>query len=82
MEGEAVDTMTVTQFKARALEVLKRVEEEQAEVVLTKRGRPIAQVVPYREPAGSLEPGGLAHLLVFEGDVVSPLGGELWEAGR
>ena len=77
-----METMTVTHFKARALEVLKRVDEEQEGVLLTKRGRPIAQVVPYREPAQAATPGGLSHLLTFEGDVVSPLGPEMWESAQ
>ena len=77
-----MDTMTVTQFKARALEVLKRVDEEQEGVLLTKRGRPIAQVVPYREPGAEATAGRLAHLLTFEGDVLSPLGDDLWESAR
>jgi prevent-host-death family protein len=38
--------ITATEFRARCLEILDRVEESGEEVVITKRGRPVARVVP------------------------------------
>ena len=77
-----METMSVSDFKARALKVLKRVDEEQQSVVLTRRGKPVAQVIPYRESSQPCQPGALAHLLTFEGDVVTPLGEDLWDAAK
>ena len=77
-----MDTMSVTQFRERALEVLKRVDKEQKGILLTKRGRPIAHVLPYTEPAAGTILGSLAHLLTYEDDTVSPLGKEQWESAR
>jgi prevent-host-death family protein len=35
-------------FKARCLELMDRVRETGAEYVVTKHGRPVARVVPYK----------------------------------
>jgi len=71
-------TMTVTDFKAHALQVVEQVFETREPVVVTKRGRPVAELVPFtsKKPAG----GKLAETLVFEHDIVSPLGEDIWNA--
>jgi len=73
-------TMTITDFKAHALQVIGRVAERKERVLVTKRGKPIAEVVPYTEA----EPvaGKLSEALVFEKDIVSPLGEEMWNAAK
>ena len=70
-------TMAITDFKTHALGILKRVAEGRESVVVTKHGKPIAEVIPYVE----LEPvaGKLSDALVFEKDIVSPLGENLWD---
>ena len=62
------------EFKARCLALLDEVAESGAELLVTKRGRPVARVVP-AEP-----PRGLGGSVVSEGDLVSPIG-EAWNAG-
>jgi len=71
-------TMAITDFKAHALQVIGEVAESKEPVVVTKRGKPIAEVVPFTEQRPS--PGKLSDALVFEGDIVSPLGDEIWDA--
>jgi len=73
-------TMAISQFKARALKVLSEVAESQEPVVITRRGKPLAQVVPYRKSETKPKPGKLADSFVFEKDIVSPLGEAMWEA--
>lgn len=75
-------TMTVTEFKAHALRAITDVADSQEPVVLTKRGEPIAEVVPYRVPTAEAIPGQLAHMLAWEKDIVSPLGADIWDAAR
>jgi len=41
-------TMAISKFKAHALKVLNEVAKSQETIVITKRGKPLAQVVPYR----------------------------------
>ncbi|MFA4943434.1 MAG: type II toxin-antitoxin system Phd/YefM family antitoxin [Lentisphaeria bacterium] len=73
-------TMAITDFKAHALQVLAEVAEHKEAVLVTKHGRPLAEVVPYTESRPAA--GRLAEALVFEKDIVSPLGAGMWDAGR
>ena len=51
-------------------------------VVITKRGKPFVEVVSFRSPGRKAIPGKLAHTLVSESDIVSPLGAAQWDAAR
>lgn len=72
--------MAVSEFKAKALQVVGEIADKREPVTLTKRGKPIAQVIPYSETEQI--PDRLAGTLLFEGDIVSPLGEEMWDACR
>ena len=74
--------MTISEFKAKALKVVGDVAATQESVIVVKRGKPIAEVIPYRRATHKPVPGRLAHTLLFEKDIVSPLGEGMWEAGR
>ena len=73
-------TMAITEFKMHALQVIGEVAETREPVVVTKRGKPLAEIVPFAEKKPS--PGKLAEALVFEHDIVSPLGEDLWNICR
>jgi prevent-host-death family protein len=74
-------TVSVTDLKAHALALVARVDKTGEPTVITKRGRPVARLVPYR-PKGAAVPGGLRHTLRGRlGDLVSPLEAD-WEASR
>jgi prevent-host-death family protein len=73
-------TMAISEFKAHALKVLNEVAKTQETIVITKRGKPLAQVVPHRESEMKPTPGKLADAFVFEKDIITPLGEGLWEA--
>ena len=75
-------TMAISMFKAHALQAVGRVASSREGIVITKRGKPLAQVVPYQPVSASPTSGKLAAALVFEKDIVSPLGAEMWEASR
>jgi prevent-host-death family protein len=74
--------MAVSAFKMHALRALDRVAKTRESLVVTKRGKALVRVVPYQPVASTPVPGKLAEALVFEKDIVSPLGTELWEASR
>jgi len=69
---------SVTDFKAHALRILGQVAKTKEPVIVTKRGKPLAEVIPYstRKPVS----GKLSEALVFEKDIVSPLGEDMWDA--
>jgi len=75
-------SMAISEFKAHALKVIDRVSKTMEGVVITKRGRPVAQVIPYKKPQKHAGPGRLSSALVFEKDIVSPLGPDIWEASE
>ena len=41
--------MTITQFKAKCLSVVEKVQREKVRVVISRHGRPAAQVLPVEE---------------------------------
>jgi prevent-host-death family protein len=73
-------TMGISQFKSHALKILDQVAKTQEIIVITKRGKPLAQIIPYRNSDMDHKPGNLADTLVFEKDIISPLGKEMWDA--
>ncbi len=73
-------TMPAGEFKARCLAVMERVARERVPLVITKRGRAVAKLVPVEEEPPELF-GYMAGTIEILGDVVSPLDVE-WEAGR
>ena len=75
-------SLSVTEFKAHALEEIESVSQTSEGLILTKRGKPIAQLAPYREISRKPVPGKLSGYLVFEKDIVSPLGAAMWKASR
>ena len=74
-------SMAISEFKARALRILDEVARSGESVLITRRGKPLARVVPFDEKEKN-KPGKLAGTLVFEDDIVSPLGEDMWEACR
>ena len=56
-------------FKAECLAILDEVQESGESVVVTKRGKPVAQVVPYRERRAE----SLRNSVRFHGDVIGPI---------
>jgi len=64
-------------FKAQCLGLLDEVAATGRAVIVTKRGKPVARIVP----VDSLKPGALKGVIRFEGDVVGPLDVS-WDAAR
>lgn len=64
-------------FKARCLKLMDEVQAKREEIVITKRGKPVAKLVPVDEnpsPVFDRMKGSVA----FMGDIVSPTG-EKWD---
>ena len=67
-------------FKARCLKLMDKVQRTKKRIIITKRNKPIAQLVPVEEETGSLfgKMKGTVHIL---GDIVAPID-EVWDASR
>ena len=72
-------TITATEVKARCLRWLDRVAEEGHMLIVTKRGRPVARLVPI-EPAHKFLAGRWEGQVKAEGDVVYFDTSSEWEA--
>ncbi|GIK78471.1 MAG: type II toxin-antitoxin system Phd/YefM family antitoxin [Acidobacteria bacterium] len=70
--------ISASQFKARCLALLDEVAGSGAELIVTKRGAPVARVGPV-DPDASLV--GSAEQLVGDEELVAPVGGR-WDAER
>ena len=62
-----------TEFKARCLELMDRVAERRETFVITKRGKPVAKLVPMeRKPKDTIF-GFLRDKAFITGDIISPV---------
>lgn len=75
MVKKTVREVPAGEFKAKCLALLDEVAASGRDLVVTKRGRPVAKVVPIREERRR----SLRGSIVFESDIVSPIG-ETWDA--
>jgi prevent-host-death family protein len=71
-------TLAITDFKAHALQILGQVSKTKESIIVTKRGKPLVEVISFS--ASKATPGKLSEALVFENDIVSPLGEDMWNA--
>ena len=70
-------TIGAAEFKACCLHLLDVVAERHKEVIITKRGRPVAKLVPV--PTDTPLFGALAGSVTRQDDLVSPTG-VAWDA--
>jgi prevent-host-death family protein len=73
-------SMSISTFKTHALQCIDQVSKSHVSIIITKRGKPIAQVIPFSQAEGKNQPGKLAHTLIHEGDILSPLGETDWQS--
>jgi prevent-host-death family protein len=75
-------SMRAGEFKARCLKVMDQVRTTREPVIITKRGRPVAKLVPV-DTRGDDIFGCLKGVVEIVGDIESPLvAPEDWEANR
>lgn len=74
------DRVTTSELKARCAQVIERVARHRQPVVIVRRGRPVARLVPVEERPTSLF-GCASGCVAIRGDIVAPLDVD-WEAVR
>lgn len=70
-------TIPAGEFKAKCLKLLDRVSEGRESLVVTKHGKPVAQVIPM--PAQEDIVGSMKGSVLWMGDIISPIDIE-WDA--
>lgn len=82
-------TIQASEFKAKCLELMDEVEESGEEIVITKQGRPVSRLVPYREKAQEVKKsknlkspfGADRGKIKIHGDIVGPMPAEWFTDG-
>lgn len=78
-----MDSIAISRFKATCLAVLERVRQTGLPVLVTRRGEPVAQVLPPPPEARVTETFGCMKGTAREvGDLLEPLPADDWEALR
>lgn len=80
MSAQRTRTLTAAKFKAKCLAVMDEVAASGDSVVITKRGKPVARLVPMTDVPNTLV-GFWSDHVERVGDVVAPLD-EAWDAEK
>ena len=78
MERPVSQTIKASEFKAKCLALMDEVERTGQALIITKNGKPVAELVPHRKRQKNAR-GILKDSLFIAGDIVSPIDVE-WEA--
>jgi prevent-host-death family protein len=79
LEGRLMTkTMKASECKAKFLGVLDEVEATRQRVIVTKNGKPVAEIVPFVEKPRTLL-GAMKGSVTILGDIISPIDVE-WDA--
>jgi prevent-host-death family protein len=75
-------TLRAAEFKAKCLSVMEEVRQKREPVLITKRGKPLAKLVPPDQKSNDLI-GRLSGVIRITGDIESPIEPpEAWESLR
>ena len=77
--SELKKTVKASEFKAKCLALMDEVQRTGRSVVITKRGEPVAELVPHRSASRSPLFGIWKGKVEVTGDIISPIDVE-WEA--
>jgi prevent-host-death family protein len=72
-------TIAAGEFKAKCLRLLDEVAQGRAPLVITKRGKPVAKLVPIDDVPVDIY-GCMAGTIRILGDIISPLDDLEWNA--
>ena len=65
-------------FKAECLKIMDRVKRTRRKVVITKRNKPVAQLVPVEQESPEIF-GKMKGTIHFKEDIIEPID-EVWDA--
>ncbi len=65
-----MNSLLISDFKARCIEVINSVHDQHSTVIITRRGKPLAKIVPINYESTSRHLGVLAGEAEELGDIV------------
>ena len=78
-KGTGPRTIKASEFKAKCLRLMDEVAESGEEIVITKNGRPVSRLLPYREQPKMAFGRNRANIRIL-GDIVEPMPAEWFAA--
>jgi prevent-host-death family protein len=70
--GQTPQEISAAEFKSKCLKLMDIVERERTQIIITKRGQPVAKLVPFLETPPSIF-GYMAGTATINGDILQPL---------
>ena len=78
-----MERILISEFKARCIELIKRVQSTRQPLIVTLRGQPVAKVVPFDEKGEiGIKLGSRIGNAIFKGDIVHYDFDDDWEMHR
>ena len=74
-----METMAAAKFKAKCLAVMDEVQAKREPVTITKRGNPVARLVPVEEEKKDSIFGFMKGQVKILGDIESPIPASEWK---
>jgi prevent-host-death family protein len=75
-----VQSIQASKFKAKCLALMDEVARTGETILVTKNGKPVAELRPHRGPRAKSLIGLHKGRIRIRGDIVSPLASGLWDA--
>ena len=73
-------TIQASEFKAKCLGLMDQVARTGETILVTKNGKPVAELRPHRPPRANSIIGIHKGQIEILGDIISPVGTSLWKA--
>jgi prevent-host-death family protein len=80
VKSKKSSSLPASKFKAQCLKLMDEVRDRRCEIVITKRGKPVAKLVPVEDKQPDIF-GYMKGTITIHGDIVGPTG-EVWDADR
>ena len=77
---DAMPTIQASEFKAKCLALMDEVARSGIPILITKNGKPVAELWPHRPPRARSLIGLHKGQVAVMGDIVSPLADVHWDA--
>ncbi len=74
-----MNLIQASEFKAKCLALMDHVARTGESIVVTKSGKPIAELRAYKPPRAKSLIGLHKGKIKIRGDIISPVGTDLWE---
>lgn len=71
--------VAISEFKARCLEIVSKMESAKKIIVITKRNKPVAKLIPFEREAKTSLFGSMKDKASIKSDVIKPIN-EKWSA--